>query len=43
MTKVIYTALFLLVAILSEAQDFQGKAEYFWKKNSREKDRKSAI
>lgn len=37
MTKVIYTALFLLVAILSEAQEFQGKAEYFWKRIPKKK------
>lgn len=32
MTRVLYTILFLLTVLLSEAQDFQGKAEYFWKK-----------
>lgn len=40
MTKVIYTALFLLLAMLSEAQEFQGKAEYFWKRIPKKKTEK---
>ena len=40
MTKVILVFTFLLVGLQSEAQEFQGKAEYFWKKIPKKKTEK---
>ncbi len=40
MTKIIFISSFLLMSFLAEAQEFQGKAEYFWKRISKKKTEK---